>query len=563
MILKNLQNRLTLTLFASIAFLMFSSSLQSQGEFITKWSNFNTATTKLNFNVLTTDSVSYKWSTKPSNKSGSGKFSSTSPSYITLNGLLISAGDSVTLTMTPNNLSRFYIDMFTINNSFNLVDLVQWGNVKWTSMENAFTSCSNFNISAQDFPNLSGVTSLSGMFQNALVFNSDITNWNTSNITDMSYMFFRSLKFNQNIGSWNTSNVVNMDAMFLGAEKFNQNIGNWITIKVDNMKSLFEGAILFNQNISKWNTSSVNYMNSMFSDASSFNQDISNWNTSNVTSMNLMFNNAKSFNQNITNWNTSNVTSMRSMFSGATLFNQNITNWNTSKVNAMDFMFSGAIKFNQNISNWNTSQVYYMNSMFSGASLFNQNISKWNTIKVDEVKSMFKGALAFNQNLGNWKFNNNVLLTDMLSNTGMDCDNYTATLVGWSKNNPTVTGRTLGANAMQYGTSAVAARDTLTKKRGWTITGDTPSNSKCDLLLATETLPFNDAINIYPNPTTGLINITEMENADYTVSDISGKILSEGKVTDSTISIEKLPIGMYFLKMTNTKYTTTKKVWKE
>jgi surface protein len=354
--------------------------------------------------------------------------------------------------------------------------------------------------------------------------------------------------------------------MFSKATSFNQNISNWNTSNVTNMSNMFNGASSFNQDIGNWNTTKVTDMSAMFFGAASFNQKIGDWNTTNVTNMSYMYAEAVSFNQNIGNWNTSNVTNMSNMFFtifGGSPFNQDIGNWNTSKVTNMFSMFSNAASFNQNIGNWNTSKVTNMSAMFFTATSFNQNIGNWNTSNVTDMYNMFSGASSFNQNLGKWTLNKNVSLSSLLPNAGMDCDNYTATLVGWSKNNPTVMGRSLGATGRQYGTSAVAARNTLITTRGWTITGDTPSNSKCDLLLATETLPFNEAINIYPNPTSGLINISEMDKADYTVSDISGKILSEGKVVNSIISIEKLPVGMYFLKMTNTKYTTTKKVWKE
>jgi surface protein len=509
---QNLQNRFKVTLFACITILMTSSSLLSQGEFITKWANFNAATTQIKFDALTTDSVSYTWYTQTFNKSGSGKFSQTVAGTVILYGLNIAADENLILNISPINLKRLCnIDQKVYNP--NLVDIIQWGTANWSSMQLAFSNCSNLRISAIDTPNLTNVRDMSYMFRSATSFNQNISNWNTSNVTNMSNMFFGAKSFNQDIGNWNTSSVTNMTAMFFSAASFNQNIGSW-------------------------NTSNVTNMSAMFTNAGAFNQNIGNWNTSKVTDMNYMFNNARSFNQDIGNWNTSRVSNMFIMFNNATSFNQDIGNWNTSKVTNMSAMFLTATSFNQNIGNWNISNVTDMSMMFAGTS-------------------------SFNQNLGKWTLNKNVSLSSLLPNSGMDCDNYTATLVGWEKNNPTVMGRSLGASGLKYGTSAVAARNTLVNTQGWTITGDTLINSKCDLLLATETLPFNEAINIYPNPTTGIVNITEMDKADYSVSDISGKILSEGKVTNGTISIEKLPIGMYFLKMTNTKYTTTKKVWKE
>ncbi|MBK9337228.1 MAG: hypothetical protein IPM98_11900 [Lewinellaceae bacterium] len=61
----------------------------------------------------------------------------------------------------------------------------------------------------------------------------------------------------------------------------------------------------------------------------------------------------------------------------------------------------------------------------------------------------------------------------------MDCNNYTATLIGWSNNPATPSGRSLGANSRQYGTNAVAARTNLTAVKGWTISGDSPNAGSC------------------------------------------------------------------------------------
>jgi len=217
---------------------------------------------------------------------------------------------------------------------------------------------------------------------------------NLSNVTDMGYMFFNCTAFlgNTSMNSWDTSNVTNMGGMFSGASNFNQNIGNW--------------------------------------------------NTSNVTNMGSMFNNASTFNQNIGNWNTSNVTSMGWMFSGAIAFNQNIGNWNTSNVTNMGLMFSWTTVFNQNIGNWNTANVTIMNHMFAGARAFNQDIGNWNTANVTKMSSMFGNASAFNQDIGNWNLNSipdnsTTAMSDMLSNSGMDCNNYGNTLVGWAGNTNT------------------------------------------------------------------------------------------------------------------------------
>jgi hypothetical protein len=96
------------------------------------------------------------------------------------------------------------------------------------------------------------------------------------------------------------------------------------------------------------------------------------------------------------------------------------------------------------------------------------------------MSSMFSEATAFNQNIGSWNLNASVNLSNMLDNSGMDCSNYAATLIGWQANASCPTGRTLGASGLTYGTSATAARDNLVLAtgsggKGWTITDGGPS----------------------------------------------------------------------------------------
>jgi gliding motility-associated-like protein len=119
--------------------------------------------------------------------------------------------------------------------------------------------------------------------------------------------------------------------------------------------------------------------------------------------------------------------------------------------------------------------------MFSRASAFNQNLSSWNTGAVTSMLGMFELATAFNQNIGAWTLNPAVDLRFMFDNNGLDCNNYSGTLIGWSANSSTPNGRTLGATGRQYGTNAAAARTNLISVKGWTITGDTPFGTDCSL----------------------------------------------------------------------------------
>ncbi len=505
-------------------------------DFVTKWDLSKTGTAGNNsISFYTTNaagSVAYTWQEiSPGSSSGSGSFSSGTAASRSITGLPANA--IIELRMAATNLQRFYISFGT--DKLRLTDITQWGTVAWTSMEDMFYGCNNMTASAIDIPDLSNltsmdrmfyycvnlngpsninnwntstVTSMSRLFSNTTLFNQNVGNWNTANVinmgymfnaaqafnqnigswntnkvTDMRYMFYNAKAFNQNIGNWNTANVTNMGFLLYGTTAFNQNIGNWNTAKVTNMESLFQSAQVFNQNIGNWNTTNVTNMRNLFNAALAFNQNIGSWNTAKVTNMNGIFYTAAAFNQNIGNWNVSSVTDLTNAFRSTFSFNQSIGNWNTANVVLMNNIFMSSSAFNQDIGNWNTSKVTDMSNAFTAATAFNQNIGNWNTHSVTNMRSMFSGASVFNQNLGKWILNPNVNVSSMLNNCGMDCDNYSRTLSGWTLST-SATGRSLGATGLTYGTNVTSLRSLLTLStsfggKGWTISGDAAFSGTC------------------------------------------------------------------------------------
>jgi surface protein len=435
--------------------------------FMTRWNlvTEGSSPTQISFGVTTTGIVNYTWQQIGGvGATGSGTFTGAG-GIATITGL--PTGATIDLSIQPTNFRAF-----TINNGTDksrLTDVMEWGGVAWTSMQNAFYGCNNLNITAIDIPNLTGVTNMSSMFNRCSVLNSptNINSWNTASVTNMSAMFFYASAFNQSIGSWNTSAVTNMRFMFFEASAFNQNIGSWNTAAVTNMWGMFESASSFNQNIGLWNTTAV-------------------------TDMAQMFEGAIAFNQNIGSWNTSKVTNMRYMFDRAIAFNQNIGSWNTSAVTNMYGMFFNAIDFNQDIGSWNTAAVTDMGFMFFGVSNFNQNIGSWNTAAVTDMGSMFHGANTFNQNIGSWNITNATNMTDIFRNSGINVSNYDAILTTWNASG--YTNKNLGnISPLKYCSTTV--RTTLTTPtgsggKGWTITGDA-LNSVCTCALNTSLMTGN------------------------------------------------------------------------
>lgn len=253
-----------------------------------------------------------------------------------------------------------------------LIDINQWGTGQWVSMDSAFANAQNVTSSATDRPDLSQVANLSGMFNNAKAFNS-------------------------NIESWDVSNVTQLTSMFSGATSFNQPLANWDISSVTDMRYMFYEATSFNQNLSAWDTSSVTAMNVMFAGASSFNGDISTWNTSGATSLTYMFENATAFNQPLSSWNISNVLYADGMFHNATSFNQDISSWDTSSLNSTNGMFNNAASFKYPLNTFDMTKVTDAANM-----LYNSGLS---STSVDTTLEAWSGqSLMQNVNLGAFNY---------------------------------------------------------------------------------------------------------------------------------------------------------------
>ena len=145
-----------------------------------------------------------------------------------------------------------------------ILEVKQWGNQAWTSMESAFEGCRNLNITAADVPDLSNVTSLTHMFRNASLETANtVGDWDVSTIQDMEGMF-QDTFINADISGWNTSSVTDMQWMFTFSDVFNQDISSWDTSAVTTMEGLFYGAPTFNQDLSNWDIGAVTNMADMF-----------------------------------------------------------------------------------------------------------------------------------------------------------------------------------------------------------------------------------------------------------------------------------------------------------
>lgn len=301
-----------------------------------------------------------------------------------------------------------------------ILQIKQWGDIQWTSMEGAFDGCRNIDMKSTDLPNLSNVISLERMFQYCYDF-----------------------KGNESIAEWNTTSITNMSSVFRGVNNFDFDLSDWVVAQVINMSGLFANT--------------------------NFNQDISNWNVSNVEDMSEMFYSAYNFNQDISQWNTSNVKHMQRMFYYANNFNQSIGNWDVTAIENMSYMFGNTRSFNQDLSNWNLGNVTNLEGMFYDTQAFNQDLSAWNVSQVTTMKAMFSQAESFDQNLGNWDISNVLEMSFMFTDVVLSQENYDNTLMGWFANGTPQQNVIFDGGSSRY-CLGVDARQSLISDYGWVIT---------------------------------------------------------------------------------------------
>jgi len=273
------------------------------------------------------------------------------------NGLAAGSGGSLSWdTSAATNMGGMFSGASNFNQSIDY-----WDTSQVLSFVSMFQDATRFNngsssisVSRMVWRTTSGVTTnMQSMFNNASVFNQDISGWDTSKVTNMNSMFMLAVKFNNGdlstgAGSkplgLNTSNVTNFSNMFLNARAFNQSVASFDVSKATDVSGMFDSASglgKFNNGLSSGQTGNLNFT----------------FNPSSLLSFASMFRNQTGFNQNISNWSTSSVTSMRSMFSGASSFNQDISNWDTSKVTNFYDVLTGTTAFNYSLANWSLSSL--------------------------------------------------------------------------------------------------------------------------------------------------------------------------------------------------------------
>jgi hypothetical protein len=81
---------------------------------------------------------------------------------------------------------------------------------------------------------------------------------------------------------------------------------------------------------------------------------------------------------------------------------------------------------------WERSPIYGICS--NGANAFNSDLGGWDVSKVIHLGYIFQNATAFDQSIGSWTLASGVEINNIMSGSGISCENYSKTLIGWARN---------------------------------------------------------------------------------------------------------------------------------
>ena len=189
--------------------------------------------------------------------------------------------------------------------------------------------------------------------------------------------------------------------------------------------------------------------------------------------------------------------------------------------------------FNQDIGNWNVSNVKSMRNMFQNANQFNQDISKWDVSNCTDMRYMFYTQINSTgifpmrmwQDLTPWCVEN-VISYNYFHGSVI---NYLGQTVYWPSSHIPLWG-------VPCASPSIAAPD----QTDWT------TNSTIEGQGNALNLAKSNGISIYPNPTTGIINLNPVPEGTYRFYNEIGRLIDQGKI-QPRFDLSNFDNGIYML----------------
>ncbi len=205
-----------------------------------------------------------------------------------------SAG-TYTIRIIATSVDRMNINFNNGGDRLKILDISQWGDIRWTTFTSAYYGCENLDISASDAPELTNFnSSMNNAFRDCSSLTGGLSNWPVTSISTMVGTFQGCTQYSEDLSGWVTTNLRFMQDTFRGSA-FNGDITSWDVSFVESFWGAFQSNTAFNQDISGWTIRAsgklMNFIN-MFNGASSFDQNLANWDMSNLWEASNMLSNS-------------------------------------------------------------------------------------------------------------------------------------------------------------------------------------------------------------------------------------------------------------------------------
>jgi len=149
-----------------------------------------------------------------------------------------------------------------------IIEIKRWGDIQWSSLQNAFYGCSNMAYNPTDAPNLTSVTNARDCFNGCSAFSGalDFSGWSGNGIKDFRNFF-------TSVGSAGSITSINLTGLVTSA-----------ATNIQNMMSQTSG-LACDLDLTSWDVQNVIFARSMLINSAVTSLDTTGWNTGSLTSL--------------------------------------------------------------------------------------------------------------------------------------------------------------------------------------------------------------------------------------------------------------------------------------